>query len=104
MFDTTDDFSVSTAPGADDATVVTVTFRRDAEAADLIYRLQASENLTGWTTIVESNAGGDPTGMNGATVLSEDGLINSVNLVNVEFTLPSGSNLRQFLRLQVERP
>ncbi len=40
----------------------TVTFRRDPRATDLTYRLQTSDNLTNWTTIVESIGGAVPSG------------------------------------------
>jgi hypothetical protein len=40
----------------------TVTFRRDPRANDLTYRLQTSDNLTSWTTIVEIIGGSAPSG------------------------------------------
>jgi glucose/arabinose dehydrogenase len=40
----------------------TIHFRRDPRAVDLTYRLQTSDSLSGWTTIVESVGGAVPSG------------------------------------------
>ena len=41
---------------------VIVTFRRDQLATDLTYELQASSDLTTWTTLAQSVGGATPTG------------------------------------------
>ena len=101
--DSSSDFAATAAPAADGATDFVTTFRRDASATDLTYRLQTSSNLSTWTTIASSTAGGFTIGENGGEVVSEDGLVDSVNLVTVRVTLPAGANDRQFVRLQVDR-
>lgn len=101
--DTNSDFSATTAPVADNATDFFTTFRRDTNATDLTYRLQISSNLSQWTTIASSTTGGPAVGENGGEIVSENGLVDSVNLVTVRVTLPAGANSRQFVRLQVDR-
>ncbi|MEZ5385131.1 MAG: PQQ-dependent sugar dehydrogenase [Prosthecobacter sp.] len=100
----TTDFGATTAPAADDATDFTATFRRDTIASDLIYLLEVSEDLSMWTTIASSTNGEYVSGENGGDIVSEDTLIDSVNLVTVRLTLPSGLNKRLFVRLKVIRP
>ena len=101
--DATSDFTATTAPAADDATDFVVSFRRDTNASDLTYQLQISPNLTSWTTIALCSGFNSASGENGGEIVSEDGLIDAVNLVVVRVTLPAGSNTRQFVRLQVDR-
>ena len=81
-----------------------LTFRRDTIASDLIYLLEVSEDLSMWTTIASSTNGEYVSGENGGDIVSEDTLIDSVNLVTVRLTLPSGLNKRLFVRLKVIRP
>jgi hypothetical protein len=101
--DATSDFTATTAPAPDDATDFIVTFRRDTNATDLTWRLQISPDLSGWTTIALCSGSSSASDENGGEIVSEDGLIDAVNLVTVKATLPAGSNRRQFVRLEVGR-
>lgn len=102
-YDATDDFSVATAPAAGSTTDLIITFRRDTEATDLTYLLQISSDLINWTTIAQSVAGAAASGENGGVVESDDPFAWPVNLVTVRKNLAAGSNIRQFVRLKVDR-
>ena len=82
---------------------MTVTFRRDGLATDLVYQLQSTSDLTTWTTMAESRAGGMAVGQNGGRVVSEATMTGPFQLVTVEQTLPVGEGRRKFVRLKVER-
>ena len=102
-FDTSDDFSVTSTAGSAGSTDVTLTFRRDMDAADLTSRLEISNDLLHWTTIAETVSGATPSGQNGGVIVSDDNLDGSINLVTVSFNLPSGSGARFFTRMEVLR-
>lgn len=102
-FDTSDDFSVTSTAGSAGSTDVTLTFRRDMDAADLTSRLEISNDLLHWTTIAETVSGATPSGQNGGVIVSDDNLDGSINLVTVSVNLPSGSGARFFTRMEVLR-
>ncbi len=101
--DATDDFSVTANPLISGATDLVLTFRRDIEATDLVYRLQVSDNLLNWTTIAESVNGAATTGMNGGVLDNENGIGGTVILVTVRLELAAGLNSRKFARMKVDR-
>ena len=82
------------------STLFTVTFRRDPRAIDLTYFLQASSDLTTWSTVVQSAAGAVPTGTAFVTEADAPGEA-PVKVVTAMATLPPGA--RYFVRLQVIR-
>jgi len=93
-------FSSTMAPQAGGATTFNVTFRRDPRATDLTYLLQTSSDLINWTTIVQSIAGGAPTGtgFNSETDAPSEA---PIKIVTGTETLPAGTN--RFARLRVIR-
>ena len=96
-------FTLAIAPAAGGAQDLTVTFRRDSLATDLTYQLQASSDLTAWTTIAQSTAGTPANGQNGGTVVSDSVITAPFQLVTVKQLLPSGTGNVKFIRLKVER-
>lgn len=102
-FDASDSFSLATTPVSAGTRNVTVTFRRDASATDLTYRLQTSANLSTWTTIAESVGGALTAGQNGGVVNSETTISGAVKLVSVTRPLTGPDTERQFIRLAVDR-
>jgi glucose/arabinose dehydrogenase len=83
-------------------TTFTITFRRDPRATDLDYFLQTSPDLGIWLTVVQSRAGGAPTGS--AFVSVSDVEIPGeapIRLVTAQETIPAGS--KRFARLRVVR-
>lgn len=82
------------------STVLTVTFRRDPRATDLTYVLQASSDLTAWSTIVQSAAGAIPAGSAFTSEADAPGEAPVRTVIATE-TLPAGS--KRFVRLQVMR-
>jgi glucose/arabinose dehydrogenase len=83
-----------------DGSQFTMAFRRDPRATDLTYRLQTSDNLLAWTTIVESIAGAAPTG---AALVSDSEIGGEapLRLVTARETLPPGT--KRFARLVIIR-
>jgi glucose/arabinose dehydrogenase len=96
-------FSLGVVPVAAGAQDLTVTFRRDSLATDLVYQLQTSSDLATWTTIAQSAAGAPATGQNGGTVLSDTVLTAPFHLVTARQTLPPGTGNAKFVRLKVDR-
>lgn len=90
---------LSSAP-AGASTILTATFRRDPRATDLTYLLQASSDLTAWTTVVQSVAGAVPTGS--AFSSEADAPAEApVKIVTATETFPTGT--KHFVRIQVIR-
>ncbi len=103
-FDATNNFSTALSAAPEDATDLTVTFRRDTAATDLTYKLQTSSDLINWTTIAQSVGGATATGENGGVIPWPEVILSgSIRLVTVRQTLPAGSNEKKFVRLQVDR-
>lgn len=101
-FNNASEFTTVLAPGAGGSIDMTMTFRRHPAATDLTYRLQTSDDLVTWTTIVTSSAGGTPTG---SGYVSEAAIAGQAPLLRVTAlqNLPAGSNGRKFVRLRTER-
>lgn len=78
----------------------TITFRRDPRAVDLTYLLQTSSDLKNWTTIVQSTAGGTPTGSGYVSETDAPGE-SPIRIVTGTEVLPAPAN--RFARLQVVR-
>jgi glucose/arabinose dehydrogenase len=78
----------------------TITFRRDPRAVDLTYLLQTSSDLKNWTTIVQSTAGGTPTGSGYVGETDAPGE-SPIRIVTGTEVLPAPAN--RFARLQVVR-
>lgn len=102
-FDADTGFSALMQPGAGGSTEFRATFRRDTAGTDLTFLLQTSSDLTSWTTIAQSIAGGAPFGLNGGVVESDLPFAGSVNTVTVRQTLPVGTGDKKFARLRVDR-
>jgi hypothetical protein len=80
-------------------TGATATFRRDPRATDLIYELQASDDLITWDTIVTSTAGGTPSGpafVSDVEISGEEPL----RLVSAAGAITGG---KTFIRLKITR-
>ena len=84
-----------------------ITFTRDERATDLTYEIQASSNLTAWTTLAQSSAGQPFAGANGnapaitetsASAIASVGVIRKVRVVDVATV---AGNARRFLRVKV---
>lgn len=84
--------------GADD--LFTVAFRRDPRAIDLNYQLQSSDDGMSWTTLVESDRGGAPSG---SGFISEADLAGAapIKLVTAQESRPTGA--QPSFRLRVQR-
>ncbi|MFN7560188.1 MAG: PQQ-dependent sugar dehydrogenase [Prosthecobacter sp.] len=80
-------------------TGATAAFRRDPRATDLVYELQASDDLIQWDTIVTSTAGAAPTGLafvSEAPISGEE----PIRLVNASGPVSGG---KTFIRLKITR-
>ena len=86
-----------------------ITFTRDERATDLVYEIQASGNLTAWTTIAQSSAGLSFVGVNGnapgivetsVSPIASVGVVRKVRVVDVQTV---AGNARRFLRVKVTR-
>ncbi len=78
----------------------TITFRRDPRATDVTYRLQTSDDLTDWTTIVESIGGAVPSG---AGFVSETAAPGEAPIQIVTASEAVSSPGKRFTRLYVLR-
>lgn len=80
-------------------TGATASFRRDPRATDLIYELQASDDLLTWDTIVTSTAGGTPSG---AAFVSDVEISGEepIRLVTASGSITGG---KTFIRLKITR-
>ena len=76
------------------------TFRRDPLATDLTYELQASSDLTTWTTLCQSVAGAAPTG---AGYVSESVISGQAPFRNVVVNDTAPGGAQRFVRLKVTR-
>ena len=79
-------------------TICTYTFRRDAAATDLTYRLQTSTDLVAWTDIVQSAGGAVASG---SGFVSESIVSGQIELVTAQETVLSPVN--RFVRLRITR-
>ena len=77
-----------------------VTFRRDPLATDLTYELQISSNLTAWTTITTSTAGGTPTGTG---FVSDAAIAGESPYRTVTVVDPAPGPSQRYVRLKVTR-
>jgi hypothetical protein len=95
--------TVRTAPGTGGATRMTVTFRRHPLIDDVTLTLRVGNDLTSWATVAISVAGGTPTPIGGATILSDVEISGEApaRLVTVEIIAPPGSQSR-FARLEAD--
>jgi glucose/arabinose dehydrogenase len=82
---------------------LTIVFRRDPRAVDLVYEAQVGSSLSQWATIAESAGGGVTAG---AGFLSEevDPLDDSLLRVTVRETFADPEGGARFARLKVTRP
>jgi hypothetical protein len=87
-----------------------MSFPRDERAVDLTYEVQASDDLTAWTTIARSQSGQPVAGANGfvpeitevsASAIASVGVIRKVAVKDV--VDPAGKP-RRFLRVKVSKP
>ena len=74
-------------------------FRRDPRATDLIYELQASDDLLTWDTIVTSTAGGTPSG----AAFVSDVEISGEEPIRVVTASGSITGGKTFIRLKITR-
>jgi hypothetical protein len=87
-----------------------ITFPRDERAMDLVYEVQASDDLSAWTTIAKSQNGQPVAGTNGyAPEITESsaGTIASVGVirkVGVTDVVDLSDKNRRFLRVRVVKP
>jgi hypothetical protein len=102
-FDEEDGFEVVSGPLLSGTRTVTIRFRRDTAAVDVVYRLQFGRNLTEWKTLAESANGAAAVGQNGGIVDSETILSGSLRQVTVSVLLEAGEAQRHFFRLAVQR-
>jgi glucose/arabinose dehydrogenase len=102
-FDEEDGFEVVSGSLLSGTRTVTIRFRRDTAAVDVVYRLQFGRNLTEWKTLAESANGAAAVGQNGGIVDSETILSGSLRQVTVSVLLEAGEAQRHFFRLAVQR-
>ncbi len=86
-----------------------ITFDRDERAMDLVYEIQASDDLQTWTTLAKSQAGGPVSGVNGfapnivdvsASSIASIGVIRKVSLTDV---VNLANKTKRFLRVKVSK-
>ena len=86
-----------------------ITFNRDERAVDLVYEVQASDDLQIWTTIAKSQAGAPVVGVNGfaptigdvsASSIASIGVIRKVSLTDV---VNLTTKTKRFLRVKVSK-
>ena len=89
-----------------DGDCLTLRFRRDERAVDLVYKVQSSTDLKAWTTIARSEGGAPLTAANGLSPGIADtraGEIASIGVVrDVAVTDTQAAGSRRFLRLHLE--
>ena len=87
-----------------------ITFPRDERAVDLIYEVQASDDLSTWTTIAKSQSGGAIAGANGfspGTTETSAGPIASVGVirqVDVRDLADLSTHPKRFMRVRIAKP
>lgn len=79
-----------------------IVFRRAAGAADLVYTVEASNDMTTWTPIARSTGGAATQNLGGADSVMEAG--GSPIIVTVVDGVELGAPMSRFLRLTVTRP
>ena len=97
------DFTVTATQLVSGATEVTITFRRDVQATDLVYKLQVSDTLQSWTTIAESDYGAATDVFNGAVLDLEWGIGGPIILATVKLEIPVGSPVKKYVRAVVDK-
>jgi glucose/arabinose dehydrogenase len=102
-FDEEDGFEVVSGPLLSGTRTVTIRFRRDTAAVDVVYRLQYGRDLNEWKTLAESANGAAAVGQNGGIINSETILSGSLRHVTVSVSLEAGEAQRHFFRLAVQR-
>lgn len=78
-----------------------ISFSRDPLKTDLTYEVEASTDLTTWTTIARSINGGATTSLSGATVSEVPA--GNLLLVTVDDIVAVGSNPTRFLRVRLTK-
>ena len=82
---------------------MTVTFRRHPLVDDVTLTLRIGNDLTSWAPVATCVAGGTPTPIGGATILSDVKISGEApaRLVTIEIIAPPGSQAR-FARLEAD--
>ncbi len=86
-----------------------MSFVRDERAVDLTYEVQASDDLTAWTTIARSQSGQPVSGANGfvpeITEVSDSGIasVGVIRKVDLKDVVDLAGKPRRFLRLKVSK-
>jgi len=87
-----------------------ITFRRDERAADLTYEVQASDNLSTWTTIARCESGGPVVGAEDfspeitETSASPIASVGVIRKVGVRDVVDLSAKPRRFLRVRIVKP
>ena len=85
-----------------DSGLLGFTFLRDSRADDLVYRVQVSNDLVSWTSLVESVGGAAASG-SGLVSDSQVEAGSDFYLVTVVDTIAPSTSERRFVRLMVVR-
>jgi hypothetical protein len=87
-----------------------ITFPRDERAVDLIYEVQASDDLSTWTTIAKSQSGGTVAGANGylpeitETSASPIASVGVIREVDVRDLADLSTHPKRFMRVRIAKP
>jgi glucose/arabinose dehydrogenase len=76
-------------------------FRRDSQAADLVYLLETSADLKTWTPLASSTAGAPPVAAEGAEVDLDEGIGGTIHIVQVRVS--AAEEERRFARVRLVR-
>ena len=82
-------------------TVLTMTFRRDPRATDLLYSLETSSDASVWTSVVESSAGAATSGPAFVSEADAPGEA-PVKVVTARQILPAGA--KRYVRVKITTP
>lgn len=93
---------VSPLVTVDGANHLQIVFRRTAVATDLVYTVEASNNMTTWTPIARSTGGASTQNLGGALSIMES--IGDPAIVTVVDNVVVAGPMSRFLRLVVNRP
>ncbi|HRJ11158.1 MAG TPA: PQQ-dependent sugar dehydrogenase [Prosthecobacter sp.] len=100
--DTDSGLHLSVAPGEEGGTDLTLTFRRETAATDLVLRLEMSASPVAWGTPLAEVSAGQIQTMNGADLIADDWLVDTTNLVTLRLNLPETPGQRRFVRMSVD--